>query len=79
MELPEILWEFEMEKLFVDCYTYRDFEQFLDNVLVVDERREQVLPGLEDMLRERFERLGEPVEGGRSFDQVHRLNLLRKL
>ena len=69
----------EMENLFVDCYTYRDFEQFLDNVLVVDERRKRVLPELEGMLRERFERLGEPVEGGRSFDQVHRLNLLRKL
>lgn len=75
----DVEFQQEMEKLFVDCYAYRDFEQFLDNVLVVDERREQVLPGLEDMLRERFERLGEPVEGGRSFDQVHRLNLLRKL
>ena len=69
----------EMEKLFVDCYTYRDFEQFLDDLLIVDERRERVLPELEDMLRERFDRLGEPVEGGRSYDQAHRLNLLRKL
>jgi len=69
----------EAEELFMDCYTYRDFEQFLDNVLVVDERRAEVLPKLEDMLRERYDRLGEAVEGGRRYDQVHRLNLLRKL
>jgi SAM-dependent methyltransferase len=75
----DVEFQQEMENLFVDCYTYRDFEQFLDHVLVVDERRKRVLPELEGMLRERFERLGEPVEGGRSFDQVHRLNLLRKL
>ena len=68
----------ELEELFIDGYTYRDFEQFLDNVKVVDERRGVALPELEDMLRERFNRLGEVVEGGRRYDQIHRLSLLRK-
>jgi hypothetical protein len=67
------------EELFVDCYTYRSFEQFLDHVLVVDEGRVGVLVELEDMLRERFERLGEAVDVGRRYDQVHRLSLLRKI
>lgn len=67
------------EELFVDCYTYRNFEQFLDHVTVVDEGRTGVLASLEDMLRKRFERLGEAVDGGRRYDQVHRLSLLRKL
>ncbi len=69
----------ELEELFIDGYTYRDFEQFLDNVKVIDERRAAVLPELDAMLRERFNRLGEAVEGGRRYDQVHRLSLLRKL
>jgi len=68
-----------LEEMFVDCCTYRDFEQFLDHVLVVDENRAAVLAGLEDMLRKRFERLGEAVEDGRRFDQMHRLSLLRRL
>lgn len=68
----------ELEELFIDGYTYRDFEQFLDNVKVVDEQRAVELPELEGMLRERFNRLGEAVEGGRCYDQIHRLSLLRK-
>ena len=68
----------ELEELFIDGYTYRDFEQFLDNVKVVDERRGVELPELEGMLRERFNRLGEAVKGGRRYDQIHRLSLLRK-
>jgi len=67
------------EEMFVDCYTYRNFEQFLDHVTVVDEGRAGVLARLEDMLRKRFEQLGEAVDGGRRYDQVHRLSLLRKL
>jgi ubiquinone/menaquinone biosynthesis C-methylase UbiE len=67
------------EERFVDWYTYRDFEQFFNHVLVVDVGREAVLVELEDMMRERFDRLGEAVEGGRRYDQVHRFSLLRKL
>ncbi len=48
-------------------------------MLLVDETRETVLSGVEDILRERFDHLGVTVEGGRSYDQVHRLNLLRRL
>jgi hypothetical protein len=73
------LFQQELEELFIDDYTYRDFEQFTDNLKVVDERRAVELPGLEDMLRERFNRLGEAVEGGRRYDQIHRLSLLQKL
>ena len=69
----------ELEELFIDDFSYRDFEQFLDNVLVIDERRAGELSRLEDMLRERFNRLGEAFEGGRRYDQIHRLSLLRKL
>jgi len=68
-----------LEQHFIDCYAYRNFEHFLDDVLVVDDRRAGALSGLEDELRNRFERLGEATEGGRSYDQVHRLDLLRKL
>ncbi|MCZ6798356.1 MAG: class I SAM-dependent methyltransferase [Gammaproteobacteria bacterium] len=68
-----------LEQHFIDCYSYRNFEHFLDDVLVVDDRRAGVLSGLEDELRDRFERLGKATEGGRSYDQVHRLDLLRKL
>ena len=67
------------EELFVDGYTYRNFEKFLDSVLVVDEGRAEILSEVEHILRERFDRLGESVAGGRRYDQVHRLNLLRKL
>jgi len=67
------------EELFVDSYTYQDFEEFLDSVLVVDEGRAGILSRVEPVLRERFDRLGDAVEGGRCYDQVHRLNILRKL
>ena len=67
------------EEQFLDGYVYRDFEQFLDNALVVDDQRADVVSELEDRLRDLFERLGEAVEGGRRYDMVHRLNLLRRL
>ena len=67
------------EKLFVDGYTYRNIEEFLDSVLIVDEGRAGILSEVEPIQRDRFDRLGESVEGGRRYDQVHRLNLLRKL
>jgi len=67
------------EEMFVDGYTYRNFEEFLDSVLIVDEGRAGILSEVEHILRERFDRLGETVAGGRRYDQVHRLNLLRKL
>jgi hypothetical protein len=69
----------EHEERFLDSFIYRDFEQFLDNALVVDAERAVVVDELEDKLRELFERLGELVEGGRRYDMVHRLNLLRRL
>ncbi len=68
-----------LEELFIDSYVYRNYEEFLDHVLVVDETREIVLSGVEDILRERFDHLGVMVEDGRSYDQVHRLNLLHRL
>jgi len=49
------------------------------DIVVVDETRETVLSGVGDILRERFDHLGVTVEGGRSYDQAHRLNLLRRL
>jgi len=67
------------EERFLDGFIYRDFEQFIDNALVVDAQREKVVAELEDRLRELFERLGESVEGGRRYDMIHRLNLLRRL
>lgn len=67
------------EERFMDGYIYRDFRQFLDNALVVDAERAEVVCELEVELRELFERLGEVVEGGRRYDMVHRLNLLRRL
>jgi ubiquinone/menaquinone biosynthesis C-methylase UbiE len=67
------------EERFLDGFIYRDFEQFLDDAVVVDARRAVVVAELEDRLRELFEDLGEPVEGGRRYDMVHRLNLLRRL
>lgn len=67
------------EERFLDSYIYRDFEQFLDNALVVDAHRSDMVAEMEGRLCELFERLGELVEGGRSYDMVHRLNLLRRL
>jgi ubiquinone/menaquinone biosynthesis C-methylase UbiE len=67
------------EERFLDGFIYRDFRQFLDNAIVVDAQREEVVAELEDELRELFERLGEAVEGGRRYDMVHRFNLLRRL
>jgi len=69
----------EAEEVFVDSYNFRNFEAFLDHVLVVDERREKVLTGQENMLRDHFDQLGEAIEAGRSYDQVHRLSLLHRL
>ncbi len=69
----------DLEKLFVDSYVYRNFEEFRDHLIVVDETREMVLTEAEDTLRDRFNLLGKAVECGRSYDQVHRLNLLRRL
>ena len=67
------------EERFLDSYIYRDFEQFLDNALVVDAQRADMVAEVEGRLCELFERLGELVEGGRRYDMVHRLNLLRRL
>ncbi len=67
------------EERFLDGYIYRDFEHFLDDAVVVDSQRADVVAVLEDSLRELFERLGEAVEGGRRYDMVHRLNLLQRL
>jgi hypothetical protein len=67
------------EERFLDGFVYRDLKQFIDNALVVDGHRAEVVAELEDELRELFERLGEAVEGGRRYDMVHRLNLLRRL
>jgi len=67
------------EQLFLDSYTYSDFEQFIDNLLVVDERRAEVLAERKDMLRAGYNQLGEAVEGGRRYDQLHRFNLLCRL
>jgi ubiquinone/menaquinone biosynthesis C-methylase UbiE len=67
------------EERFLDGFIYRDFKQFLDNALVIDPQRAEVITELEDELRELFERLGEVVEGGRRYDMIHRLNLLRRL
>lgn len=67
------------EERFVDSYIYRDFEQFLDKALVVDAQRAGIVAKIEDKLRELFEGLGELVEGGRRYDMVHRLNMLRRL
>ena len=68
----------DREELFVDFYSYQDFEDFLDEVLVVDESRAETLTRLTDMLRQRFEQLGESAEAGRRYDQLHRLNLLHR-
>ncbi len=68
-----------LEEFFIDSYVYQNFEEFLDHVLFVDETREAALSDVEDILRERFDHLGVTVEGGRSYAQVHRLNLLRRL
>jgi len=69
----------EHEERFLDSYIYRDFDDFLDDALIVDAQRAEDVSALEDSLRELFERLGESVEGGRRYDMVHRLNLLRRL
>ena len=67
------------EERFLDGFIYRDFKHFLDDVVVVDAQRADRVSELEDELREPFERLGEVVEGGRCYDMVHRLNLLRRV
>lgn len=67
------------EERFIDGYIYRDFEHFLDNAVVVDAQRADLLAEVEDKLRSLFERLGETVDGGSQYDMVHRLNLLRRL
>ena len=67
------------EELFLDSYIYRDFEDFLDDLLVVDEHRAELLSTRMEMLRQRFDNLGVALEDGRCYDQVHRLNLLRRL
>jgi hypothetical protein len=74
-------FEFEQvhEEQFLDGFIYQNFEQFLDNALVVDAQRAELVDELKDKLRELFERLGEVVEDGRRYDMVHRLNLLRRL
>ena len=69
----------DLEELFIDSYVYAGYDEFLDHVVVIDEQRKTVLTDLEEDLCKRFYRLGELVEGGRSYDQVHRLNLLRRL
>lgn len=71
-------FEQQAEELFVDFYVYRDFDEFLDHVLLVDASRADLLIAQEDSLRERFESTGEIVANGRCYDQVHRLSLLRR-
>lgn len=66
------------EELFVDYYDYRDFDEFYDRLLLVDESRAEGLASQKDSLRSRFESLGEAFSDGRRFDQVLRFSLLRR-
>lgn len=74
-----VLFQQLHEERFLDGFIYRDFKQFLDSALIVDAQRAEVVIELEDELRDLFERLGEVVEGGRRYDMVHRLSLIRRL
>ena len=68
-----------LEYVYVTRYSYRDFDEFRDSVLLVDPARAARFVGVESELRERFVRLGEKDADGWWFEQPMRLNLLRRL
>ena len=68
----------ETELVYLNTVRFRDFAQFLDRVLAVDESRRQRVPEVEAEMRRRFEDGARIEDGKATFDQPMRLTLLRK-
>ena len=69
----------EREEQFDNAVVHPDFAAFRDRVVLADANRaEPRSTGLEDELRERFERTAEPDEGGFRFRQPMRVDVLRR-
>lgn len=68
----------EAELVYLNTVRFRNFSQFLDRVLAVDESRRGRLPAVEAEMRRRFD-AGARIEDGKlTFDQPMRLTLLRR-
>jgi len=66
------------EEWFLSDYTYADFETFCKEMLCVNSTRSEGLEQHKAVLREDFKRLGKQKADGWHFDQVQRVNVLRK-
>jgi SAM-dependent methyltransferase len=68
----------DAELTYLNTVRFRDFGQFVDRVLAVDESRRQRLPAVEAEMRRRFDEGARIEDGMASFDQPMRLTLLRR-
>lgn len=68
----------DAELTYLNTVRFRDFGQFVDRVLAVDESRRQRLPTVEAEMRRRFDEGGRIEDGMAIFDQPMRLTLLRR-
>jgi len=66
------------EESFLSDYIYADFEAFCEEMRCVDSTRSTRLEQHEALLRADFKRLGKQQADGWHFDQVQRVNVLRK-
>ncbi|HEY9079365.1 class I SAM-dependent methyltransferase [Magnetovibrio sp.] len=66
------------EFTYVHPAQHKDFAHFKERMLRINPQREEEFARLEDDLRDAFARLGQPTDGGFSFDQPMRVNLFSK-
>lgn len=71
--------EEESEFTYLHPMVLKDYDAFRDKIVSANIEREAKFTELDAQMRERFARLGKPVEdGGSAFEQPMRVNLLRK-
>jgi len=68
----------EREEILDRTSTYRDYDQFRDAMIRVDPARAAAFSEHDQDLRQRFARLGKADGEGRAFNQLIRVNVLRK-
>ncbi len=66
------------EVTYIHKIRHRNFEKFRDSKITVDASRRKIFDEKADQLSALFERLGDKEDGGLTFDQPMRINLLGK-
>lgn len=75
---PEFGFLLERQLTHVDSVKFRDFQAFHDRITMINPETRARFDDQEDEFRARFERLGEKIDVGWSFDQPMKVALLRR-